>query len=73
MVTITFEQLRSDSAVVLACLQKNQTCILTYDQRAVAEIKPLLATDLDLEAASSVDIGEDFLTQSELAYYLALK
>ncbi len=80
MITLSTKELRNNFPAVLEQLAQGQNFLLLHRSHPVAEIrKPehiksfTEATEGDIEQAAIRDTGEDYLSRTELDYYLSLK
>lgn len=74
---ISTKELRASLPAIRKQLARGQEYFLIFQSRPVAKLIPIdgleEASDGDVEKAAALDIDSDFLTQKEIAYYLALK
>ena len=80
MITISAKELRHNFQSFVDKLNNGESFLLLYKSKAVAEIIPpknlKSFSDLleeELEKATLEDVGEDYLSEEELSYYLSLK
>ncbi|MBI4256492.1 hypothetical protein HY626_00360 [Candidatus Uhrbacteria bacterium] len=74
---ISTKELRTDLPAIRMRLAKGEEFFLIHQSKPIAKLTPIEtleeATDSDIEQAAITDMGNDFLTKEEIAYYLALK
>ncbi|MEK7620255.1 MAG: hypothetical protein AAB413_03395 [Patescibacteria group bacterium] len=75
---ISTKELRTDLPAIRKQLAKGQEFFLIYQSKPIAKISPIQdqsngdVTFVDIERAAIEDMGDDFLTQKEVDYYLSL-
>ena len=74
---ISTKELRTDLPSIRKQLAKGQEFFLIHQSKPIAKLTPVdgleEATDEEIEQSAIKDMGGDFLTKEEVAYYLALK
>lgn len=74
---ISTKELRTSLPTIRRHLARGQEYFLIFQSKPIAKLIPVdgleEASDRDIEEAAIHDMGNDFLTKKEVAYYLALK
>jgi antitoxin (DNA-binding transcriptional repressor) of toxin-antitoxin stability system len=80
MFSLSVKDLRGKLPFVRGELKKGSSFLIIYKSRPIAKLTPVDALDslddtemAEVEACAIDDLNDDYLTEEELNYYLALK